>query len=87
VTEPLTPRCAGEASLSLGGRDYSRTSVFTRPPNRDSSSTSLSTGLTDTPPPRIRYWKGPHTMKVSYQQADPDTMLRVVLEGGELRKA
>jgi hypothetical protein len=32
-------------------------------------------------------WKGPHTMKVSYQQADPDTMLRVVLEAAELREA
>ena len=32
-------------------------------------------------------WKGPHTMKVSYQQADAETMLRVVLEAGELREA
>jgi integrase len=32
-------------------------------------------------------WKGPHTMKASYQQADPETMLRVVLEAGELREA
>ena len=32
-------------------------------------------------------WKGPHTMKASYQHADAETMLRVVLEAGELREA
>jgi integrase len=31
-------------------------------------------------------WKGAHTMKASYQHADADTMLRVVLEPGELRE-
>jgi len=32
-------------------------------------------------------WKGPHTMRASYQHSDPETMLRVVLEPGELREA
>lgn len=32
-------------------------------------------------------WAGPETLQVSYQHADPDTMLQVVLEGGELREA
>lgn len=32
-------------------------------------------------------WKGVETLKVAYQQSDPGTMLRVVLEPGELREA
>jgi integrase len=32
-------------------------------------------------------WKTVQTLKSAYQQADPDTMLHVVLEGGELREA
>jgi integrase len=32
-------------------------------------------------------WAGPQTMQASYQHADRDTMLRVVLEAGELREA
>jgi hypothetical protein len=32
-------------------------------------------------------WKTVQTMKASYQHADAETMLRVVLEGGELREA
>lgn len=31
-------------------------------------------------------WAGPETLQRAYQQADPETMLRVVLEGGELRE-
>ncbi|HIF23482.1 MAG TPA: hypothetical protein EYQ27_16615 [Gemmatimonadetes bacterium] len=32
-------------------------------------------------------WKTIETLKTAYQQADPETMLRVVLEAGELREA
>jgi hypothetical protein len=32
-------------------------------------------------------WKTVQTLKTAYQQADAETMLRVVLEGGELREA
>lgn len=32
-------------------------------------------------------WAGPETLQEAYQQADEETMLRVVLEGGELREA
>ena len=32
-------------------------------------------------------WKSTHTLKLAYQQADRETMLRVVLEAGELREA
>jgi integrase len=32
-------------------------------------------------------WKSVQTLKTAYQQADAETMLRVVLEGGELREA
>jgi hypothetical protein len=32
-------------------------------------------------------WKRVQTLKTAYQQADAETMLRVVLEGGELREA
>ena len=32
-------------------------------------------------------WKGPDTLRLVYQQADQETMLRVVLERGELREA
>ncbi len=32
-------------------------------------------------------WKTTLTLKTAYQQADPETMLRVVLEPGELREA
>ena len=32
-------------------------------------------------------WANPDTLRLVYQQADADTMLRVVLERGELREA
>ena len=32
-------------------------------------------------------WKTVQTLKSAYQQADAETMLRVVLEAGELREA
>ena len=32
-------------------------------------------------------WRTLQTLKTAYQQADAETMLRVVLEGGELREA
>lgn len=32
-------------------------------------------------------WKSTHTLKLAYQQADPATILRVVLEASELREA
>ena len=32
-------------------------------------------------------WANPNTLRLVYQQADQETMLRVVLERGELRKA
>ena len=32
-------------------------------------------------------WANPNTLRLVYQQADADTMLRVVLERGELREA
>ena len=32
-------------------------------------------------------WKNPDTLRLVYQQADQETMLRVVLERGELREA
>lgn len=32
-------------------------------------------------------WAGPETLQEAYQQADEETMLKVVLEGGELREA
>ena len=32
-------------------------------------------------------WKNPNTLRLVYQRADQDTMLRVVLERGELREA
>lgn len=32
-------------------------------------------------------WKTVQTLKAAYQQADADTMLRVVLKAGELREA
>ena len=32
-------------------------------------------------------WANPNTLRLVYQQADADTMLRVVLEPGELREA
>ena len=32
-------------------------------------------------------WENPNTLRLVYQQADADTMLRVVLERGELREA
>ena len=31
-------------------------------------------------------WKGTQALKSAYQQADAETMLRVVLEAGELRE-
>ncbi len=32
-------------------------------------------------------WANPNTLRLVYQQADQETMLRVVLEGGTLREA
>ena len=32
-------------------------------------------------------WANPNTLRLVYQQVDADTMLRVVLEPGELREA